>query len=1151
MISQNTIDQVNDLSIVDVLGSYITLEKSGKDYKACCPFHNEKTASFSIVAAKNYYHCFGCGKGGNAINFVMEHKMVTYPEAIKIIAKDHQIIIDEKETTPEEKAEALKKEQIYLINSNAAKWFEEQLFSEENALALEYVLNRWELETVERFKIGFAPDSWDAFKQWSIANGFKEEYLIEAGLLTESKDKVFDYFRNRIMFPITDKNGRIAGFTGRKFDHYQKEKIITRAPRKVEAETGNTIISEQKDIKLITFPTQEKLLEEWEESLYQAPKLISDPKNPKYKNSPETCVFKKENLLYGLDKALKQIRETGHATLVEGNADVIRLHQIKVNDAVATCGTALTENHIKLLKSLCKSITIIGDTDNAGIKAVNRSGKMIIEAGLFCNVINLPVGNQIADYYMKAFPTVYTEDKDLPKGKLDPDSFFTDKKVYDSFKFMKMTDFIYYFAHSIGDNNKSAEGQSNLIDAVSKMLISLPENCHSIYIDKLAKIVKPKKLWQDALKELKKSEEKSVYCAKPIPANVSLNDFDRYHFYVDDNCYFFRTKDGVMEGSNFIMEPLFHIASTINAKRLYRITNVYGYEQVIELAQRDLISLSAFKLRIESIGNFLFDGQEVHLNKLKHYLYEKTQTCKEITQLGWQKKGFWAWSNGIYDGSNFVKLDENGIVNFQDENFYIPATSNIFSAEDTLYVSERKFKFKEGKLELQEYSKKMIEVYGENAVIGICYYIATIFSDFLVKIFKWFPVLNLFGPKGAGKSEMAVSLLQFFGPQDKGINIANTTRPGLADHVAMFSNALVHIDEYKNNLEFEKIEFLKGLWDRKGRTRMNMEKDRKKETTSVDVGVVLSGQEMPTADIALFTRLIFCSFTKCEYTDAEKIMFKELKDMEEKGISHITHDILEHREYFMEHFLENFKAASKELTNLNKDTVIEDRIFNNWTLIIAAYRTLKDKVHIAMKYEEILKVSAELILRQNQETKKSNEISLFWQIVEYLFRDNQIREDEDFKIEFVDSISTDKISGAKWDKPRNVLLLNHTRVFQLYRLHGQKAKENILPLKTIIYYLEHDSKIYMGKKLSVSFKTRPIDFTEDDKCRRCVTTAMAFDYDVLKDKLHINLDNGVIVSKSIDTLKSDKKKEPEIKFVEPAQEPATAMAGTKDDDLPF
>jgi DNA primase len=1041
MIKQQSIEEVQNLDINEVIGKYITLTNKGTNYQGICPFHEEKTPSFSVSPSRGIFKCFGCGKAGNAISFVMEFKKLDYISAVKTIAADHNInLLQEKDST-EYNEKHKSSELLYSANKFAYSWFQANLKSKENISALSYAQSRWSDEMIVDFGIGFAPDRWDGLKNWAKENGIKEDTLFETGLLTESNGKRFDYFRNRIIIPISNAGGRIIGFTGRDF-------------------------SVNKDA-------------------------------PKYFNTRQTDIFSKGKILYGLNLAGKSIKAKGFAYLVEGNADVIRLHQIGKTNTVGSGGTSLTRDQISELKKLTGSITLIGDSDKPGKAAVLKNGKMIIETGMFCNVIELP-GSE---------------------GKQDPDSFFTDSDQFEKYAENNTQDYIIWQAISQQERCKSADVKSKLVDELSFLITRLPSTSHEIYTEQLGKLIRPKKAWIDRMKQYMADEpkEEKKDAGNKIPDHIILSDWEKYGFYEDGNCYFFKTKDGPKRGCNFTMEPLFHISSVLNSKRLYKITNEFGFSQVIELLQKDLISLSNFKLRVESLGNFLFEGTEYELNKLKRYLYEKTESCYEISQLGWQKEGFWAWCNGIYN-SRFKETDRNGIVKHDEKNYYLPSSSDIYKAEDGLFVSERRFRFNPGKISLNDYAAKMINVYGENAMFGLCFYFASLFRDHIAKQFGFFPILNLFGPKGAGKTELAISLLQFFGHQSKGPNITNTTKAALADHVALFSNACCHIDEYKNNLEYEKIEFLKGLWDGTGRTRMNMDKDKKKETTHVDCGIMLSGQEMPTADIALFSRLIFLSFCKVEYTDKEKIAFNELKDLEKFGLSHITHELLQYRKHFIKEFIDNYKLASLELNKALNNVVIEDRIFRNWLIILAAYRTLKELITVPWEYEELLDTAGQLIIRQNQETKKSNELAIFWGIVEFLTNDGLIREDVDFRVDYISKLKTDKLTiETDWHPAKNILFLNHSRIFQLYRVHGQRAKENVLPLKTLEYYLMN-SKEYLGRKLSVSFKVednrRVVEDQEIEvntsgnsmkKVTRRITTAMAFDYDLL----HISILNMV------------------------------------------
>lgn len=295
------------------------------------------------------------------------------------------------------------------------------------------------------------------------------------------------------------------------------------------------------------------------------------------------------------------------------------------------------------------------------------------------------------------------------------------------------------------------------------------------------------------------------------------------------------------------------------------------------MKQEDLVSIAKFKQRIEGLGNFLWKASERELTKLKAFLYEKTETAIMITQLGWQRQGFYAFGNGIFHDGRFLKVDDFGIVRIKDKgNFYLPANSKIYRDDIKLFQFERRFiHIGYSSVPLREFTDQLFKVFGNNGRVGFLFLLATLFRDVVTRSTRSFPILNLFGPKGSGKSELGHTLMSFFIIENVPPNIQNSTLPALNDTVAAVANALVHIDEYKNNLDINKHEFLKGLWDGTGRTRMNMDLDKKKETTSVDAGIILSGQEMPTADIALFSRLIFLSFSTSTFSNEEKKNYQE------------------------------------------------------------------------------------------------------------------------------------------------------------------------------------------------------------------------------------------------------------------------------------
>lgn len=1024
------ITPIIDHPIEDIISKYVSLKRKGTSLTSQCPFHKEKSASFHVSASKNIFKCFGCGVGGNSITFVMKHLGINFIDACKKIADDHKLNIDLTPQTEEDKQLHDKRESLLVAMDFAAKYYNKLLYEESNALALEYALSRWSKEQIEEWRIGFAPDSWTTLLDASKEAKINEQYFVESGMLalSDKKKTLYDVFRNRIMIPIFDRYNRVISFSGR---------IMPGA----------------------------------------------DDKQAKYINGSETILYKKSNVLFGLNFASRRIKEKGFTFLVEGNPDVIKLHKLDKLNTVAPCGTALADEQIDILKDLCKSVTIIGDGDKAGLEAMIKNGRRLIEKGLFCNVIELPI----------------------LKKKVDPDTFFNDEEEFNNYTSENNKDYILWYADRELPKCQNPDYKLKVIKDLVPLIAKLDKASHVLLIDKLSANIKPKKAWTDELKLHLQGEVKEEPKQR-IPKHVKLSDFERYGFYDDGNCYFFKTAKGIVQGSNFTLRPLFHIDSVTNSKRLFEITNEFHFTKLIELDQKDLISLSGFQLKVESIGNFIWMGGITELIKLKSFLYAETLTAKMVEQLGWNKDGFFSWSNGIYN-STFTPIDDMGIVTHNEKHYYIPAKSKIYESEENLFMAEKKFKFLPGKIQFEEYTRRICEVFGQNAMFAFCYLLASINRDIIMSHFDFFPMLNLFGFKGSGKTVLGESLLHFFGPDQKGINLPSSTEPAMADYVSQNKNAIALLDEYKNNFEPSKIEFLKGLWKGIGRNRMNMDKDKKKEETKVDSGVIISGQEMPTADVALFSRLVYLTFYKCEFTEKEVEVFEELKSIEKQGLGHLTHEILSHRQYFKENFLNSYNKATDDLREALGEIVIEGRILNNWLVIIASFLTLKDKIKTSYNYIELCSLAVNQIKLQNAETKTSNEIATFWRIIQYLDADGLIHESADYKIKTVTEFKTDS-SSYDWSEPTNVLIVQHSRIIPLYRKAGRAMGENILPSDSIDYYLKNDNR-FIGRKNSESFHkcdpktgTRLYD-AQGNKLRK-VNSAYCFLY----DKLNITLSNS-------------------------------------------
>jgi len=348
MIDQDTINKIMDTArIEEVVGDFVALKKRGTSLIGNCPFHNEKTPSFHVSVAKGIYKCFGCGKGGDAVHFVMDHEKYSYPEALKFLANKYNIEVEETVQSPQNIEAQNARESLYIVSEYAASYFANELWTGEDgrAIGLSYFKERGFREDIlKKFQLGYSPDIWDALIQSAVAAGHKEDYLEKTGLaIRNDKGKLYDRFRGRVMFPIHNFTGRIIGFGGRT--------------------------------------------------------LKTDKNVPKYVNSPESDIYHKSNVLYGLFHAKKAIREFDNCYLVEGYADVLAVHQAGIENVVASSGTSLTTEQIRLIGRFTENVTILYDGDAAGIKASLRGLDMILEEGLNVKVVLFPDGHD-PDSYM-------------------------------------------------------------------------------------------------------------------------------------------------------------------------------------------------------------------------------------------------------------------------------------------------------------------------------------------------------------------------------------------------------------------------------------------------------------------------------------------------------------------------------------------------------------------------------------------------------------------------------------------------------------------------------------------------------------------------------------------------------------------------------
>jgi hypothetical protein len=545
---------------------------------------------------------------------------------------------------------------------------------------------------------------------------------------------------------------------------------------------------------------------------------------------------------------------------------------------------------------------------------------------------------------------------------------------------------------------------------------------------------------------------------------------DRENVWVTNGCYYgYDMKGNQKCFSNFTMNVLFLLKSSTNPKRIVEFKNILGQSCVKELTMDDFVSVSSFRKKLIADGSYIFKGEMWELLNLQEILFKEEKNASELTSLGWYKnQAFWAWSNGLSYEGKYYPVDEYGIVQFHHDRFYLPAYSNLFTDASEIFKNERNFKHIDNGIKFEDWSHTFYNAYKENGIVGICFYIAALFRDIIFDEFNVFPVLNLFGQKGSGKSTMAMSLMHLFGHPQNAISLENasSTKKGMYRKFSQFRNAVVWLDEYKNTIHPDLIGMLKNLYDGIGYERAQTTQDNRTHNNPVLSSTIISGQDMPTIDPALFTRVILLMFKHNKFNDEEKKRVKELHALEKQGLTGITDYLVSHRELIKKNFLAEYHIQFKKIAEEFKCQDIPDRLLKNAAMLMAPVFILikESAIHFPCNVKNITETFKEVLMQHKTLLNDNQEISVFWETIETLFDEGVISVDKgDFKfIQDAIAIRFNRLFSAYSEKYRKV--------------HGRNGLDKL----TLTNYLKNSPA-----------------FIESSKCIRFeygVSTALVFNY---------------------------------------------------------
>lgn len=1009
-ISEKTIRKTTELGIVEVVSSDIKI----KSNKACCPFHDEKTASFNLAPKKNIYKCFGCGAGGGPIEWVKKFHRKNFYEAVLYLCEKFNIEIefdDSIDIVAFQQKRKFRKELVNILVEVSIKYYQ-AIHKQENAAALNYLVEQrgLTLEAVKEWNLGFAPND-IRFITPGLVSGGKLIAGAETGICVSKDGKNYDFYRNGIIIPIHNEHGELVGFAMR-------------------AMPGNS-------------------------------------KAPKYLNPKETVLYQKSNIWFGLFQAVTARAFSVNKTsspfvyVTEGYFDVITCHEAGLINTVCACGTAITPSQIKKLKKYVNHVVLMLDGDSAGINSAIKNIDSFLQEDFRVEVIELPDGK-------------------------DPDEFFRTVEIntdHNSIEEVlpKKEDAVIWKASKLLNDANTIDDKAMAIDQIVLMLLCISSTVkQSAYVETLQKKFSIKN--QLLKKEVKQANERKESAAKhaadkaiiegksirnedaglPEDYKGEISPFLKYGVYAYKNVYWSKGKAGVYSISNFIMKILFHIDSNRDqAYKIISVTNEYGYNVVFSINTDDYITLGGFKKALARKGNFVFKGNDSDLSRLQEYLQETQLDSKAIDVLGYNKRfGFYAFSNGIIPLSDttsidFIKSDETGILTFNQKAFYLPAFSKMYEEKDEMYLNEKKFIYQlpDNTISVNEWMQLFTAAYGEKSIAAILFYIGCLFRDILLSIHKCFPLLNMYGQRGSGKGKMADSIMRMFGePQDQIMLGGETTGKAFMRKLSQFKNAIVCLDEYKNSLPAKLIENLKNIFDSIGYMTAKMSNDNQTNYFPILSGCLLLGQEMPTVEPALYTRVIMLTFEPGKFSDEQRKAFVKIKRIEEDGLSYLTAQILAFRNLFEQSYQEQYDRIFKEFIKEVNDPEIDDRMIMNVSMLATIYNVLRDQISFPFSYGEMKNFLITNLKYQASILKGNDDVAKWWQVVEQLAHLKLIMEGRDYLLE----------DGFLFIRLRTV----HPLYLKELRSRGDN---HFLSISTLENYIKSDKSTFISSEKKKSF----------------------------------------------------------------------------------
>lgn len=978
-IKKEFIERLLDkVSIEEVVGDFVKLKRSGANLKGLSPFVDEKSPSFMVSPVKQIYKDFSSGKGGNTLNFIMEHEKISYPEAIEYLAKKYNETVEyENSEFAEKKAiEIQEKEKLRPVLKAVHKQYQEAFLKLEETHPAKkeiYEHRQYNNDVILEWGIGYAPEN---FLYDLLKNSGRVKQGEELGLINYQKDKYY----NRVIYPIHDANGLLIGLAGRD-------------------------LSGTKGIA----------------------KWINPAVNDK------NILYNKSKVWFGLHKARTEIRKKDEAFIVEGYNDVIALHNYGIQNVVAPCGTAITEQQIQVLSKLSKKVVFLMDPDKAGLRSVIKHTEMFLRQGFRVDVITLDLD---PDDFVRQYHDII-----CISGGLYEMVNQSGIRV-DGFRVLIQE-------HIQGSEIDKSAGAKYLSQLIADINEDSYVEIYRGWIAKESKVgIATIKKWIKEYREQKEIEEvQDYYIEYELPKNIKIpfkeleSDIKHYGLFMANNQIFFSLPEGrdgkihFSSMSNFEIEVLQHMLDEKFPMKLIRIKNIHGLEKIFDTQSENLNTPQAFDNTVTGHGNFRFDGNRNDLLRLRTYLFDKMGNGRKIDVLGWQPDGqFWAWNNKITTRTGEeVQLNEHGIFVYNDTHYYIPSANQIYKNNSFKFDAQKRFRKIDSSVSIDTFFHKVKVVHRDHAISAILFGIASLFQDIVVEKMGNFPILFFYGPGSSGKDELSAIVQSFVGIPQTAINLEGgvSTMKAQVREFAQFRNGISQLSEYKRgNSQLDGM--LKALWDRRGYKRGNIESHVGTDSVPIESAAILTGNDFPNEE-PLILRTIWNEMVKNEFNQDEMKAFDELKDMREKGVSGFSDVLLKDRI----HVEDNFEKQQRNWKGILQEQFPEakSRIISNLSIIACIYTMFKDKINFPFTQQEMLEHFKKGIDQQIRKINSASILNRFWDCFISSLRGNK---DQRLQVHYVVNVEA------------NQLFMNWTHTYAKIQVQWLSQYREVAPSKSTI-----------------------------------------------------------------------------------------------------